>query len=455
MLTLLAICFYTAVAAGALALFGFLTGRFFQVDPRPDAVVYCTTEDGWRLGLSRHRPERPLEGAPPVLLCPDVGLSAGVFDLGPETSLARFLAEHGHDVWLLDPRGRGASERPRLWGRRRCRWSFDDYVEFDAPAALAAVARETGAEQVQWVGLGLGTMVGAAAAATVDLPAVRSLTGLSFAAQFERPGPLLSPGVSALVRRIWSPAAVRLLAPLLGRLSFPPFRALQQRDNIDGPIYRRALVNSIGPLPRAELRQIAAWLERDRFTAADDQVDYRKVWQTLDRPVLLVSGPRDPLCPLAMVRQSLEGLERSPRTRLVAADRRHGLSANYGRLDLLLGRNARRDIFPHLLAWLDRWSEAELPGGRPRPPQAGQRWDAAVAPDLAEDTDPGLARDPEPDLGRGEAAGTRAEAAAPQEGDALDLDRLFEPPPRGQGEATPRAPAPGRDAGDKGVRDGE
>ena len=158
MLTVLSVFFYVGVGLGVLALLSFLSRRYFQLDPEPDQIVYCITEDSWRLALSRYLPARPLDGAPPVVLCPGFGLSGAIFDLDEEVSLARYLASRGYDVWVLDFRGRGASEKPRLWGRRRLRWCFDDYVDFDVPAALEAVCKTTGARQVQWVGLSMGAL---------------------------------------------------------------------------------------------------------------------------------------------------------------------------------------------------------------------------------------------------------------------------------------------------------
>ena len=423
MALLLSICLYTAVGVGLLALFGFLTGRFFTVDRPPSAVVYCDTEDGWHLGMSRYRPKEPLHGAPPVVLCADVGLSGALFDLHDEVSLARFLADQGHDVWVVDLRGRGRSEKPRLWGRRRCRWTFDDFVEFDVPAALAAIARETGHDRVQWVGHGLGAAVALAACSGVDAPHLTSLVGLSLSVQFRHPGPLLTGGVSWLLRRIWSPSAVRVLAPLLGRVNLPPFRGLQNRDNVDGPIYRRALLNGVCPLPRAEVEQYAGWLDRDRFASQDGRVDYRKHMKSIDFPVMILGGRDDPLAPRSMVEATLELLESAPQTALVSAGRRRGLSADYGRLDLVLGRNARRDIYPHVLAWLDRRCGAELPDDRPRPPRTPERSDTLSPDDGQADDDNAASADPTPPLLASDTPVTTPPMADPD--DDLELDDLF------------------------------
>src|SRR3990172_6019586 len=67
-----------------------------------------------------------------------------------------------------DGRGRGPLRRDagRLAhpGAPR-RWTFDDHVRLDVPAALAAVRAATGAAAVHWVGHSQGGLIGMAASA--------------------------------------------------------------------------------------------------------------------------------------------------------------------------------------------------------------------------------------------------------------------------------------------------
>jgi polyhydroxyalkanoate synthase len=79
---------------------------------------------------------------------------------GPgRTSLARDLCLRGYDVWVLELRGAGDSRRQLRVPPVPYRWTFEDYVQHDVPAALALVRHLTGAEKVLWVGHSLGGMV--------------------------------------------------------------------------------------------------------------------------------------------------------------------------------------------------------------------------------------------------------------------------------------------------------
>lgn len=380
MLTLFSVIFWLAVALGALALWGYLTGRLYRLEPEPDSIHFVTTEDGWRVSLTRYRPAEPLAGAPPVILCPGAGMRGVIFDASPETSLARYLAKFGHDVWLLDLRGR--EHRPL--GRRPRNWAFDDYVEFDVPAALRTVCAKTGAAQVQWVGFGLGALVMWGVLASVEARRVRSLVALAAPVFFRRQQATFRPRLLRWLRLVRPDYVVRLFAPLLGRLHPHPLKALQNRDNVDGPTYRRALVHGMCGLSRTELLQYAEWLEHDTFTAIVQRRDYRSAMGAIATPTLLIAGPRDEMAPVDMVEATQNLLEDKEQRALVVASRMHGMSTNYGHLDLLLGRGVARDIFPHVLKWLDLHAGVEVPTDRPEPPEPREGWeeDPYLAPSL-------------------------------------------------------------------------
>jgi len=369
----LSILFWLAVALSVLALGAFLLGRFYTVDREPAAIVYCRTEDGWRVALQHHPPREPIPGAPPVLLVPGFACGSAVFDFDPDASLAPYLASFGHDLWLLDWRGHAPSEHPRLFGRRRSSWSFDDYVEFDLPAALEAVCRETGSSEVQLVGLGAGGLALLAGASGLAARRVRSLALLGAPAFFRRASAALPRWPLRLLHRLPLVGLVRLLAPLLGRIYPGPLALLCNRDNLEPASFRRALVNAVRAPAARECDQLAEWLRDDRFQAEGAARDYRALLEAVQAPTLLLHGPRDPFAPADAIEATSAALRASPERVTVLASRIGGMSANYGHLDLLLGRNARRDVFPHLLKWLDLQAGVLIEEeGRPEPPQAEQ-----------------------------------------------------------------------------------
>jgi pimeloyl-ACP methyl ester carboxylesterase len=368
MLTIISLIFWMAVSAGVLALFGFCCRSFLQIDRHPDAIHFVRTEDGWRLGLAHYRPLRAIPGAPPIVLCPGLGFSGALYDLSEETSLARFLTVHGYEAWVLDWRGRGLSEKPRLGGHRRYNWSFDDYVDFDAPAVLEHVCRQSGAARVHWIGLGSGALVAWGVLSGPAAQRIASVISLGAPCYFRRQGGLVSPWLLWLWGLLRVEAVMGIFSPLLGRTYPGPLSLLQNRDNIEPALYRRALVHAACSPSAKEIQQQRAWWQQDVFSAIDKQRDYRKALSAVETPSFFLSGPRDPFAPAEMVEASLQALAEIEEKVFVLASRMHGMSTNYGHLDLLLGRNARRDVYPHLLKWLDLHAEVPVPAERPEPP---------------------------------------------------------------------------------------
>jgi pimeloyl-ACP methyl ester carboxylesterase len=198
---------------------------------------------------------------------------------------------------------------------------------------------------------------------------VRSLVALAAPVFFRRQQGKFGARPLRWIRRLRLDIIVRLVAPLVGRLYPAPLSHLQNRDNVDGKVLRRALVSGLSRFGRTELLQYAEWLEQDAFTAIVQRRDYRGSMGSITTPTLFVVGPRDELAPPDMVEATANLLEDAREREVVVASRMHGMSTNYGHLDLLLGRGVRRDIHTHVIKWLDLHAGVELPEGRPEPPE--------------------------------------------------------------------------------------
>jgi pimeloyl-ACP methyl ester carboxylesterase len=159
---------------------------WYRAETREEAVHFVTTSDGWRLTLACY----PRHGAPrtrcPVLLCHGLGANRFTFDLGRAPSLAVYLAHAGFDVWSLELRGHGRSDRPGLGSRHRFGWSFDDYLRRDLPAAIAKVLDTTGTPQLHLVGHSMGGILCLCYCGTA--PEIRSATALAASLDFAQTG---------------------------------------------------------------------------------------------------------------------------------------------------------------------------------------------------------------------------------------------------------------------------
>ena len=158
--------------------------------PRRDGELYTVkTADGWTLVAHRYRPSGPARpGALPVILCHGLSYNASFWALEPSSSLAAYLNQLGYDVWAVDLRGCGQSQKwvyqlddaPNVvvggvlrrvtrnkvaptgfatLDPRYANWNLDHHVAYDLPALVKLVRHHTGAEQVTWIGHSMGGIV--------------------------------------------------------------------------------------------------------------------------------------------------------------------------------------------------------------------------------------------------------------------------------------------------------
>ena len=189
-----------ALAAGALAAAaGVLAGhkvkglyRELDFETGHDEVLFAETTDGWRIALYRYAARGDRKPFPVVAGHGFAGTRL-IWDLTPETSLARYLANAGYDFYAIDLRGRGESWL-KTGSRTDAQWSFDDFVERDLPAALSTVCERSEAKEAFWLGL---EMSGQALYASIISGTVSQVRGgITFGAPVLTPSTAMVPGVT-------------------------------------------------------------------------------------------------------------------------------------------------------------------------------------------------------------------------------------------------------------------
>lgn len=355
-----------AFIAGALPLAGCLHLLWKVPDPA-DEVRYATTSDGWKIALHHHRP-RPAAArdsgasapsAPrlPVVVCHGIDANSRSWDLDADHSLPVFLAARGYDVWAVDLRGVGLSDR------RDYHFDFDDYVRQDVPAVLAFVLKETGAPAVHWVGHSMGGMVMYAYLETQDPTPVRDVTAVGSPALF---ADFNDPFWAALPYRKLANRVDVFQAEVLADLAAPwewtarwtPFGVLAWNpDNLSGTTIRKMMINSAGNVSTRVINQMALRgariPRRIEVTSRDGSINYTRALSRIHTPFLFVAGSVDNLGTPYAVRYAYEHVASTDKEwRLFT--RANGDSGEYGHVDLVLGEKAREEVYPVLLQWIER-----------------------------------------------------------------------------------------------------
>jgi cholesterol oxidase len=357
-------------------------------------------DDGATIVLTRYsRPDAdgtPLKG--PVLLAPGFGMSTYGFELPTlETNITEYLCERGYDVWLLDYR---ASDRTQSSVDQ---WSIDDIAREDFPAAVNYVVKRVTDERkkanggkepppvtVQFIGHCVASVVLLMGLLDGRLPRVRSVVCSQFFLFFDQP----------LINRIKAAAHLpnilkwSRLTPVLtsdfdssaspiARLFDRLLNLQSTRERCSNPVCRRnrfmygEVVNHArlnrathdamyDLFDRANLQtfeQIADMVRRgkvSRFTRERFSDEAPPPYLTRDNgqririPVTLLQGMENQLFRPSGGRKTLGWLLRNggaPDPELFY--RLRGVPG-YGHVDLFIGKDAWRDVYPVIVEELER-----------------------------------------------------------------------------------------------------
>lgn len=234
-------------------------------------------------------------------------------------SFAATLAAAGYDVLVADFRGHGRSMPPRAGADD---WSFDDLVELDLPAIVAAAAAAAGCAPDDLVILGhsLGGLVATAALGTGRIPPPRAL--VLPATNVWLGGARHRRAVMAIYRRVTT---------LLGRA---PIRALRAGTADEAVTY---------------VRQLTGWSRAARWTSLAG-VDYHAALAHVPTRVLPCAGAGDWMCTPADASAFARRLPNAAPVRIVG--RSHGDAIDPDHFELFT-RAELRPFWHELIDWLE------------------------------------------------------------------------------------------------------
>lgn len=282
--------------------------------PHPPRAIDLVTSDGVRLSLLEFEP-KVRRGAP-------VLLTHGTFSNGNVcTRLAAYLATYGFPCWVLELRGHGASgghDRPAI---------FEDFGCLDVPAAVDVVRERAQTERLFFVGHSGG--------------------GLAFFMHLAR-----HPGMAARMPGIVTLASQATGAGL-GWHGLTTISMIAAANNLGSRVRRRLL--RLGPEPefRGVLNQWFAWNLRRQWRGRDG-IDYLAALRAITTPALCFAGAGDyQIAPVEGCRRLFDALGSTDKE-LVVCGSAQGFAEDYDHTRIVASRGARQEIWPRILAWLQR-----------------------------------------------------------------------------------------------------
>lgn len=308
--------------------------------------------DGGTIELRRvslPRPDGPAR--PPVLLVHGIASNHRTYDTTPDASLARFLHEHGRDVWLLTLRT-GRSQRFVFGARPHL---FKAMVQYDLPLAVEAVLTRTNREQLDLGVFSMGGMVlYASLGRTLDPRRLHRVL------VFASPGDLRPSLLARYLPLALTPTVpVRLLMRSVAFASSmtPRFlaRYFYNPQNLAPAVLKQSMVDMLEDIPGSLGAEMMRWAAHGGDILIDDERALDGLAR-IDVPACFFVGSADWLAPVRAVRTAYEAWGRENahcEKSFLVLGRETGAREEYGHADLLLGARAREEVFEPALCFLE------------------------------------------------------------------------------------------------------
>lgn len=326
----------------------------------PEPIVdFAETPDRWRLATYRYA--RTQSKRPPVLLVH--GLGTNRFDVDfpdPHLSLAQFLYHQGYDTWVVELRGSGRSRKIGILSHLRATtspdWTFDDHIFTDLPTVASFIRKKTGRKKFHWIGHSLGgTLIYGAIGVLGDGVCASAVTLGAAISSHAKPGvikfllkmdPLmkLSPLIPLKPLARVAAKAARTLAPLEDNFCYAI-------DNIDLETIELALKTAVENISMRLFLQLHEWYKKNHFYSREKKLSYRDLLKKIGAPFLVAAGSVDGLTPSLDIHFAFKQLG-SKDKKYVVFGRESGCRTEYGHIDLVLGKNAPREVYPVIADWL-------------------------------------------------------------------------------------------------------
>lgn len=336
-----------------------------------ERVVPFTAGDGFRCNLIQVRGERaPTRG--PVLLVHGAGVRARIFRAPLKVTLVDMLIEHGYDVWLEN--WRASIDLPHN------RWTLDQAAVFDHPAAVKTVVAETGAAEIKAVihcqgstsfsmsavaGLvpQVTTIVSNAVSLHPVVPWISRLKGIVAVPLVAAMTPYLDPQwglhaegfVPKLIQRLVNITHHECDNAVCKQTSFTygtGFPVLWRHENLDETTHEW-IKQEFAQVPLTFFQQMARCLSKGHLVAVERHAQLPKDFiaqaPSTSARFAFLAGERN-VCFLPESQQRTYDYFQAQRPDY------HSLQVlpGYGHLDVFIGHNAARDVFPIILEELDR-----------------------------------------------------------------------------------------------------
>ena len=331
-------------------------------------VHSCTTRDGHILVMQRclvdesHTDSHGFSPKHSIVLCHGFASNRFTFDLNPEVSVPDYLARKGWDTWLVELRGSGnnrisdithTTQDTRSENEHNHTTSFDDHIE-DCRAIIEYTSSIT-KHPVHFIGHSMGAMLvqGCAGGESGQTGLIRS--GVSIA------GSLLMPESAWKNIRWMMPLIIpfqtihpeyiqKVLAPMSFRIDSPWDELFFHQKNVNHLVARDMFRKNWEPISTSLISQLQTCFDQTGVVTQYNKA-YISSFSSINFPMLLVAGSVDEQCPPSCM-EKISPLIHGSTFKLIGTKTGH--KEDYGHFDLIVGSNAKTEVWDMVCRFLQK-----------------------------------------------------------------------------------------------------
>ncbi len=340
-------------------------------------TLFFDTEDGWRLAVNHYISKTPLKNRTPLVLCHGLGYNNLFWDLDAKVDFARYMSDYGYDVWVVSLRGAGASTKPGIsilrnltevqlrelrnasFSPAKFNWNVDSHIKYDIPAILEFITQQAKVDKVTWIGHSLGGMIIYGYLGLYPSDKIQNVVTIASPILIPQPPNAILKAFLATKLLFKSLLLINIrtgstaVAPFHRFLSTPDQALFYNKRNVDNHIIDKVLKFVVEDMPVGVVDQIMNMIANGDFLSYDGSVNYSERISNIDVPILLCCGKADNIAPPESVRYVYHNIASEDKTFAL-----FGLAdtykIDYGHNDLILGKNAKREVYPLILKWLGK-----------------------------------------------------------------------------------------------------
>ncbi|MFH1753999.1 MAG: alpha/beta hydrolase [Candidatus Omnitrophota bacterium] len=377
----------TAALLSALLIF-FVAEAAFGQEAEKESIStkehITRTKDGWDISIKRYLSEdsvKQSKGA--VILCHGFNFNNLFWDLDERSSLARYLARNGYDVWAPSLRGSGLSSktlaaglkdwtrwRPNNIGRvitkaandvTKRTWTIDDHIHQDVPAIVDYVREKSGFDKVYWIGHSMGSIIMFGYLETEGEDKIAGFISVGSMVVMTDP---LTPQLQRIADQEEILAASLLLntktagdlrSITFGAVKYPMEEMLLNRENMYKETVSALFRKCIEDTSSGVIRQFSYSIRNGRMLSSElskEQYDYTANLGKITIPIMVTAGGRDAFVDQEAVVKSYHAVS-SKDKQIAIFSKENGYPDDYGHSDVLIGKNSEKEVYPVMLEWLD------------------------------------------------------------------------------------------------------